>query len=101
MGEIETASQIRNSEEMEENTNGNSRSDRQRGERQQSSTRGIPSTPMVDINSNEIFLSDYQDKILILHFLCQLLTKLIYKYCPDSLKIEKAVYRQLLLLVTI
>ena len=68
MGEIETASQIRNSEEIGRNTNGNSRSDRQRGGRQQSSTRGIPSTPMVDINSNEIFLSDYQDKILILHF---------------------------------
>ncbi|MEE2910640.1 MAG: hypothetical protein VX830_09585 [Candidatus Poribacteria bacterium] len=68
MGEIETADQIRKSKEIEENTSGDWRSERQRGGRQQSSTRGIPSTPMIDIGSNEIFLSDYQDKILILHF---------------------------------
>jgi len=70
-GEIDTANQIRQSEDAEgmtRATEGSWGSERRRNRRQESNDHRISPITMIDTNGNEILLSDYTDRILILHF---------------------------------
>ena len=60
-GQTETADQIRTSTQSEEEDDR-----RERGSRRSGGT--VPDTPIVDANGSEMRLSDFSDKIIVLHF---------------------------------